>query len=441
MNSEAILSQIKKIFPRQVLDAIRTPYHFCMSFWAALFYGFPSRNLFVIGVTGTKGKTTVVRLLDHVLREGGVRVASLSSLGTQIDGRETVHPLKMTMPGRMAVQRFLHQARRSKCEYAVIEVTSEGIKQFRHRFIHFRAALFTGIHPEHIESHGSYEKYLRAKLDLFWRLPKEGIAVIPDDDAQSMRVAASTRAKKVFYAPSSIRMGDAVLPVRHVSIEDDGIECDVGNVSVRSHLLGTFNLSNILAVFSFVHARHLSLEKAAAAVETFSGIPGRMEYLSRSPFSVVVDYAHTPDSLEEVYRFIKEQSATKDTPRRLICVLGAAGGGRDRWKRPEFGKVASHYCNLIFLTNEDPYDEDPEGILRDIRSGVEPPAIVESIIDRREAIHRALESARAGDTVVITGKGAEKWIAEKGGVYTPWDERAIVKEEFEKKNGRGISSS
>ncbi len=428
---ESIISALRSIIPQKVFRAVSPPYHFFMAFWSALFYGFPSRRLIVVGVTGTKGKTTVVRLLHHILATSGTTTASLSSLGIRIGDKEEENPMKMTMPGRMAIQRFLHDARRAGAEYAIIEVTSEGIRQFRHRFIKFQGAIITGVHPEHIESHGSFEAYLRAKLDLFWRLPKDATAVINKDDGAWGRFAASTGAAKVFYSASEIAAGGKPIPVRHVSLSRDGIEFDLGQETIFSPLLGEFNLSNILAAVSFATARHISLGNAASAIKTFSGVPGRMEFIQTSPVSVVVDYAHTPESLKCVYGFLKN-SRIKTKDAKLICVLGAAGGGRDRWKRPEFGRIASQFCDTIILTNEDPYDEDPTVIMGEIRSGVAEGAGAEMILDRREAIRRALKIAGAGDTVIITGKGSEKWIMSKNGERIPWNEREIVREESER---------
>jgi len=413
------------MIPKGVFRAVSPFYHFFMAFWSALFYGFPSRRLYVIGVTGTKGKTTVVHLLHHLLASSGARVASSSSLGIRIGEDSFEHASKMTMPGRMAVQKFLHDARRRECDYAIIEVTSEGIRQFRHRFIRFSSAIMTSIHKEHIESHGSFEAYLRAKLDLFWRLPKHAVAVLNEDDEFYDRFSAATAAKKMTYSFSGIVSGAAPLPVKHMSFIGEGIEFDIGRVSVRSPLLGEHNAANILAALALASSRHISFEKAASSLELFSGIPGRMEFFQKEPFFVIIDYAHTPESLDRVYRFLKDHAPTGE----LLCVFGSAGGGRDRWKRPELGKVASRYCGRVFLTDEDSYDEDPEDIIREIRLGIPQGISVDIILDRRLAIRAALRAAKSGDTIAITGKGAEKFMMVKGGEKIPWDERAIVEEE------------
>lgn len=428
---ERMIRALRRVIPKSAFRTVSPLYHFFMAFWAALFYGFPSRRLIVVGVTGTKGKTTVVHLLHHILASSGTTTASLSSLGVQIGDAQVENPMKMTMPGRMAIQKFLHDAVRAGAEYAIIEVTSEGVRQFRHRFIQFQGAIMTCVHPEHIESHGSFEAYLRAKLDLFWRMPQNATAVINKDDNAWERFASSTPAAKVFYSTAEVAAGGNSVPVRHVSFSRDGIEFDLGQETIFSPLLGEFNLSNILAAISFATVRHISLASAAAAVATFTGVPGRMEFIQTFPVSVVVDYAHTPESLKRVYEFLKNlKRETRDA--KLICVLGAAGGGRDSWKRPEFGKIASQFCDTVIVTNEDPYDEDPAAIMEEIRSGVAPAIAVETILDRREAICRALRIAGENDTVVITGKGSEKWIMSKNGEKIPWNEREIVREEIER---------
>lgn len=421
----SLLTIVKKFIPSRILRLFRPPYHFLLSFFAALFYGFPSRHIYVVGVTGTKGKTTAVELISSILAESGAKVASLSSLQFRIAGKIEPNNLKMSMPGRFFVQNFLHQARRQKCAYAVIEVTSEGIKQFRHRFINFDAAVMTNVHPEHIESHGSFEKYLRAKLDLFWRLPKNGLAIINRDDPNAVRFSAATAAQKVFYGRDGIEIQgkkEAISDIDYLN----GISFEAGARTVSSKLIGEFNFYNICAALSFGLARHIAVEKLQRGIAKVSEIPGRMEYIKKEPFAVVVDYAHTPDSLSEVYQTLSKQSS------RLICVLGAAGGGRDKWKRPEFGKIAAKFCSSIILTNEDPYDENPEDILEDIASGVPHATNATKKIDRREAIAFALKDAKAKDTVIITGKGAECWIMEKNGSKIPWDDRRVVKEELEK---------
>lgn len=381
----------------------------------------------VIGVTGTKGKTTVVELLHAVLAGAGYSVASASSLRFKINNEETRNETKMTMPGRFFAQKFLREALKKNCRYAVLEVTSEGVKQFRHRFIRFRMAVMTNVAPEHLESHGSFENYLRSKLDLFWRLGQEGAAIINADDEKGIRFSAATGARKIFYGHDFIKTDNKVFAIKERDVSYNGTRFHIDSHEIISPLLGEFNFYNILAVLGASIGLNIPLDTAGQAIAKISGIPGRLEYIQKKPFAVVVDYAHTPDSLRSVYGLLKSSSEA-----RMICVLGAAGGGRDSWKRPKFGEISEEFCSIIIVTNEDPYDEDPEEIMEEITRGWSKKELGEKIADRRLAIACALRRARSGDIVVITGKGAEPWIIGKNGTKTSWDDRQVVLEELRK---------
>lgn len=354
----------------------------------------------VIGVTGTNGKSTTVELLAEIIEEAGYRVASASSIRFRIADREKSNDLKMTMPGRFFLQKFLRQAVADGCTHAVLEVTSEGIKQFRHVHIKFDVAVITNITPEHIESHGSFEAYRKAKAELFRLAP---VHVLNEDDFETYAFLSRLPAKKRFsyklkYFPKNIHL----------------------------RLPGDFNRANALAALTAAEAISIPIEVSKRALERIDYIPGRLEVMQTRPFGVVVDYAHTPDALEKVY---KELS----TP-RLICVLGSAGGGRDTWKRPEMGRIAAQYCSEVILTNEDPYDEHPEKILDEIFSGCSKIPNIRKIVDRREAIRTALQLAEKNEVVVITGKGCEQWIMGPKGEKIPWDDREVAKEEIKKLN-------
>ena len=433
-----LLVVVKKYIPQGMYRWFQPAYHFGLAFFAALTYGFPSRRLTVIGVTGTKGKTSVVELLHEILLEGGIRVASISSLRFKVLGKETPNILKMTMPGRFFIQRFMHEARKAGCTHVVLEVTSEGIRQFRHRCIDFDVAVFTNCAPEHIESHGSFERYIRAKLDLFWRLPRSGHAIINGDDSYQQRFRAATSGRVISYGRGGIMYDGNLIPIRGIEIGKSGIVFEAGTHTISSRLTGEFNFYNLCTALAIGIDMHISFEHMQNAIARVSGIPGRMEYLLREPFTVVVDYAHTPDSLRNVYETLRNENSKFQIPNsKLICVLGATGGGRDRWKRPEFGKIAAEFCGEIILTNEDPYDENLQTILENIESGFLSKYKIQNtnykkILDRREAIQAALQSARPGDTVVITGKGAEPWIMGPNGTKILWDDRAVVREELAK---------
>lgn len=392
---------IKKFLPYWVLDL----YHFILAFLGAFFYSFPSRKIKVIGVTGTNGKTTVTELISRILEEGGFKVALLNSIHFKIGEKEKKNELRMTMPGRFKLQKFLREAVNSGCQYAILEVTSEGIKQHRHRFIDFSVAVFTNLSPEHIEAHGSFEKYRQAKGKLFEAC--KGIHVINQDDPNAPYFLQFPAEQKILYSLK-----------------------DRNSLLQEIKLLGEFNIYNTLAAIKVGLSQGVSLENCQKAIEKVDLIPGRMELVLEHPFKVFVDYAFTPNALQKVYETLSENSKLRIQNSRLICVLGACGGGRDKWKRSVLGEIAAHYCQEIIITNEDPYDEDPMEIINQVAQGVKDKAI--KILDRREAIRKALKLAKTGDVIIITGKGCEPSICLAGGVKIPWDDRFVVKEEFTK---------
>lgn len=400
---EKIIRFAKKFIPKSIFRFFQPIYHWLLAYFAALLYGFPSKKLKVIGVTGTNGKSTVVAMISAILEEAGKSVASVSSLRFRVNDNEWKNTLKMTMPGRFKLQKFLRDAVLSGCKYAVIEVTSEGIKQFRNKGINFFMAVLTNVTPEHIESHGSFEKYRTEKAKLFYA---SKIHVLNKDDYNFEFFKKISAQKKVFYSKNDLPS------------------------DLNLKLIGEFNKENAAAAYAAARELGISEETIKSALEKIEGVPGRLEFVQKEPFIVVVDYAHTPDALRKVYETLRGGG------RGLICVLGAAGGGRDKWKRSEMGRIAADYCDEIILTNEDPYDEDPKKILEDIEMGIKDYGLrtmdYKLILDRREAIHEALKSAKAGDTVIITGKGAEPWIMGPNDSKIPWDDREVAKEELKK---------
>ncbi len=414
-------SLIKKFIPLFLLDW----YHLSLSFLGAVLYQFPSRKLRVIGVTGTNGKSTVVHLITKIMEEAGFKTASLSSIKFKIGDREWQNTLKMTMPGRFRLQKFLRQAVDAGCQYVVIEVTSEGIKQHRHRFIKFDAAVITNLTPEHIEAHGSFEKYKEAKGRLFRAC--KNIHIINADDPN---------AEFFLQFPAKQKISFAIYRSRTAIINNRSSTA----INLNLRLPGRFNLYNAAAAMAVGLSYDIDLAICRKTVESIESIPGRMEVVIKKPFRVIVDYAHTPDALRKVYETLRN-SKPQNTNSKTICVLGACGGGRDKWKRPELGKIASQYCDAIILTNEDPYDENPQHILNQIESGFSQVLNPKSrtpnhmkILDRREAIKKALSLAKMGDTVIITGKGSEPWMCVAGGKKISWDDREIVRDEFSKLN-------
>ncbi len=425
---DAMLRRIKRLVPDTVFRFFEPVYHTVLAYAGALWYGFPSRSLKVIGVTGTKGKSTTTYLVAKLLEGAGHPVAAIGSLGYKIKDKEWPNTLKMTMPGRFKIQKFLAEARKAGCTHAVLEVTSQGIQQKRHLGIHFDCAVFTNLHKEHIEAHGSFEHYLAAKQELFRRTAN--MHVINADDPYTERFGNFPARCKIFYGSM---LGD--MRAEKIVAGGETSSFEVYGTPFTLRFGGLFNVFNALAALSVGALYGADLPAMRPTLEGISRIPGRMEFIQKEPFGVVVDYAHTPDSLEAVYVALKPTEGSG----RLICVLGACGGGRDRWKRPEFGRIAAEQCDHIILTNEDPYDENPEHILDDIEKGLERKAQagnVVRVLDRRAAIREALTYAQKGDTVVITGKGSETSMALAHGKKIPWSDadvvRALLQEEISK---------
>ncbi len=422
---------MKEIIEKFIPSFLLNWYHFLLAFFGALIYRFPSKKLKVVGVTGTGGKSTVVEFCSQILKEAGYKTASISSISFKIKDKQWPNALKMTMPGRLKLQRFLRRAVKAGCQYLVLEVTSEGILQHRQKFINFEAAIFTNLSQEHIERHGSFEKYREAKGKLFKQTQKTHIINGQDKNAEYFLK---------FKAEKKIEFPEA----KNIQESPAGISFEVQNTKFDLNLLGKFNVSNALAAISLGLSQGIDLLTCQRALEKIKGMPGRMEVVVKEPFRVIVDYAHTPDSLEKVYHTLKTTHYQLPTT-HLICVLGSCGGGRDKWKRPKLGEIAAQYCHNIIITNEDPYDENPQKILEEIEDGILKIKNLElnknlelkiknyqKILDRREAIKEALKSAQPRDTVIITGKGSEPWMCVAGNKKIPWDDRKVVRQEFRK---------
>ena len=422
---DGILQKIKKyLIPEKVFGKLQRPYHYTMSLIAAVVYRFPSKKIKVIAVTGTKGKSSTVEIINAILEEAGYKTALSNTIRFKIGDLSWDNMYKMSMPGRFFVQRLLRRSIKAGCQYVVLEMTSQGALLFRHRFIELDALVFTNISPEHIEAHGSFDNYLFCKLSIAENMKhskKQNRTVIANaDDAQST---------KFLDAPVERKMTFSIKDAEPYEVMKEGINFTLDGRNVHSGLSGLFNLYNILAAVSVGRSQNVSDNEMIRAVEKFSGIPGRVQKVtienSEVPqdFSVIVDYAHTPDSLEKLYQVFQSS--------KNICVLGGTGGGRDSWKRAEMGRIADKYCEEIILTDEDPYDEDPRKIVEDVAKGVstQAPSI---IMDRREAIREAIKKAKTGDTVIITGKGTDPYIMGPNGQKTPWSDATVAKEELEK---------
>jgi UDP-N-acetylmuramoyl-L-alanyl-D-glutamate--2,6-diaminopimelate ligase len=392
---------------------------------AAAFYGFPARQLILVGVTGTNGKTTTTHLIEHLLQAAGRPVALLGTLYNRWPGHYEVTPHTTLFP--LELQRSLRQAKEAGAEVAVMEVSSHALAQDRAWGCAFAAAVWTNLTQDHLDFHGSMENYWQAKATLFRPEYLQGRAVVNADDAGGRRLLGAISAPLEPWAYSLKPLeGIPGLWPSQVHLHPTGLKATLhtpmGSFAVEAPLVGSFNLSNLLAAVGV--ALHLGIppEAIQSALPRFPGVPGRMERVSLpgQDITVIVDYAHTPDGLENLLKALRPQ-----VQGRLICVFGC-GGDRDRGKRPQMGRIAATWADQVIVTSDNPRTEDPQRILQDILAGIPGfPWAVE--VDRRQAIRLAILEAQPGDTVVIAGKGHEDYQI-LGTEKIPFDDREEARE-------------
>lgn len=416
-----IVRVLKKILPESIVRPLRPVYHRALAFFMAFSYDFPARKLTVIGITGTKGKSTTAEMLFAILRKAGYKTALISTIRFAIEDSSEPNRYKMTLQGRGFAQAFMCRALRAGCTHLIIEITSESVPQYRHWFLGLDGLIVTNIQREHIESHGSFSNYVEAKcsiVDTLVHSRKRSRILVANEDIPESRAFLSEHVSRA--------IGFSFNELKNISRDDKNISFEYGGVCFFIPVPGNFNAMNALSAIKFGEALGIPLAVAATALKMLPVVRGRVERIDAGQdFTVIVDYAHTPDSLRALYETFENH--------RKICVLGNTGGGRDTWKRPEMGKIADEECKKVILTNEDPYDEDPRTI-------VDAMAIVmkrkpEIIMDRRSAIRAALRLAsltqdKRNVAVLITGKGTDPFIMEAHGTKTPWSDADIVREEL-----------
>jgi len=410
------LYKIRHLIPKKIFAKVNPVYHWLMAFSAAVYYGFPSRCIKVIAVTGTKGKSSTVEILNAMLEKAGHKTALSNTIRYKVDKVSKRNLSKMSMPGRFFVQRLIREAVDAGCKYVIMEMTSQGALLYRHRFVELDTLIFTNLSPEHIEAHGSYENYRDSKLAIARNMKRS------DKKVRTIIANADDKESGLFLdCPSDVKIGYSIHDVEPYTIKKEGIDLTVDGYPVHANLSGLFNLYNITAAITAAKSENVQPLDIIFVLEGLLGIPGRVEKISGKDFTAVVDYAHTPDSLEKLYQLFKTS--------RIIAILGGTGGGRDSWKRSEMGRLADTYCTEIILTNEDPYDEDPQKIIDDVAKGfkIHKPTM---IMDRREAIREAIKRAKIGDVILITGKGTDPYIMGPNGSKLPWSDSDIVAEEI-----------
>lgn len=432
-------SRLKKIIPPGALNR----YHQVMAIAANWLYGRPSEKMIVIGVTGTNGKSSTVWLIAKILEAAGYKVGATSTAMFKIADREWLNDQKMTMLGRLALQKILKQMLKAGCQYAVVETSSEGIKQHRHWGINYDVAIFTNLTPEHLEAHGSFDQYKQAKLKLFAKIGRSRkkqldgrkitkTIIVNGDDQYSQEFLAFPADQKISFG-----LGNSILDLRaeEIKFTSDGVSFELAGNRFVAPLLGRFNIYNSLAAISAARSQGVDWAVCQRALKATEGIPGRLEFIEEGQnFQVMVDYAPEPESLRQLYQTISDHQLVGPN-QKIIQVLGSCGGGRDKSRRPVLGRLAGDRADYVIVTNEDPYDDDPVEIIDAVADGA---LAVGKTLDknlfkiweRREAIIKALNLAGAGDLVLLTGKGCEQAICVAGGKKIPWDERQVVREEI-----------
>ncbi len=463
-----MLTYLKKIIPLNILKKIQPIYHLVLAWLAGMYYAFPSNKLIVIGVTGTAGKTSVVYLIVRALEEAGWPTGYSSTTQFSDGKREWLNDKKMTMPGRFFLQKLLKKMHKNNCRFAVIETTSQGIKQFRHRFINYDTVVVTGIYPEHIEAHGSFENYKKAKgilCEHLKRFPQKYI----NDGKQVVKSKGKlnklelNRVKKTLIVNAydehasyflSFKADNKLALLKNTELKEellqeyknlelynlDQIKTDNTGTSFSLNdnnfdlkLFGDFQAENASLAAMVAYSYQAQYDQVKEALEKISALAGKMEKIDiGQDFQVIIDYAFEPVALEKLYELLKVFDY-----KRIIHVLGSAGGGRDESRRPKLGKIAGEKADIVVVSNEDPYDEDPQLIIDQVASGANLAGKRENndlykILDRREAISFALKKAKKDDLVIITGKGAEQFICLADNKKMPWDDRKVVRQELEK---------
>ncbi|RME30232.1 UDP-N-acetylmuramyl-tripeptide synthetase [Candidatus Parcubacteria bacterium] len=429
MTPTVMLERIRDFCHKQPLARrLLRLYHLLWACMAAWWFDYPSRKLVVVGVTGTKGKTTTTEMIYTILRAAGYKTALTNTIHFVIDGQEERNLFKMTMPGRGFLQKFLAKALAEGATHAVVEMTSLGAVVHRHYGIELDGFVFTMLEPEHIEAHGSFEAYRKAKRRLLDSLIISSklhrfVVANADDEEGKWYLAERSGIRAI---PFSLK------EVRFLREDGNGSEFVYNNQRYTLALPGRAAVANALAAVKVAEALGVPPAVAKQALANLTKIPGRLERVvfeewAEQDVEVVVDYAHTPESLRALYQAFPGKT--------LVCVLGSCGGGRDRWKRPRMAEVADAHCAAVYLTDEDPYDEDPREIIEDLRAGIRNQTpIIE--LDRHQAILRAVVEAPKGSVVVLSGKGTDPYIMGPRGSKIPWSDAAVAREALRERAAR-----
>ena len=389
---------------------------------ATLFFGDPSKHLKLVGVTGTNGKTTIATLLYNMFRKFGYKVGLLSTVCNYIDDREV--PADHTTPDPIELNELLSKMVKAGCEYAFMECSSHAIHQKRIGGLKFAGGIFTNLTRDHLDYHKTFENYRNAKKAFFDGLPKTAFAITNADDRNGMVMVQNTKATIKTY--STRQMAD--FRARIIEMHCAGMYLDIDGHEVGVQFIGKFNVSNLLAVYAAARMLGMQPEDILVAMSTLHSVSGRLEPIqSPDGFTAIVDYAHTPDALENVLNAIHEVLNGKG---KVITVCGA-GGNRDKGKRPLMAQEAVRQSDRVIITSDNPRFEDPQDIINDMIAGLNKEQMkkVITIVDRKEAIKTACMMAQKGDVILVAGKGHENYQEIKG-VKHHFDDKEVLHEIF-----------
>lgn len=432
----------KKVVRGLVPEWLLSIYHYLLALAAAIRYGFPSRRVVIIGVTGTKGKTSTANFIWSCLSAGGMKTGVITTANIRIGDREILNAYHMTMPSPFTIQRLLRQMVDAECTHCVIETTSEGLKQHRNVGIEYDIGVFTNLFPEHLPSHGgSFDAYKAKKGEMFASLAAHAHKTINRRQVEKVIIANSGSEHAPYFLafPADRKITFAVgkkadYTAENVRSSNSGVAFKVGDADFELKIPGAFNVSNALPAIIISRLMNIDDASIVRGLSSLSVIPGRMERIEKGQdFTIFVDYAHEGESMRNVLETAHSMCAPSG---KIIVLLGAEGGGRDKAKRPIMGALAGTMADYIIVSNVDPYDDDPQEILEDIARAAEKAGKIRDtdlfvIEDRRAGIKKALSLAQAEDIILITGKGAEQSMV-RGGRSLPWDDRTVVREELQK---------
>lgn len=391
-----------------------------LAFMAANFYDNPSHNLKLIGVTGTNGKTTVATLLYQLFKKAGFKVGLLSTVKVMIDLDE--YPATHTTPDSLTINKYLSMMSAAGVEFCFMEVSSHGIHQNRTEALYFRGGIFTNLTHDHLDYHHTFAEYRDVKKSFFDNLSKDAFALVNIDDKNGLVMLQNTKSKKYTYALKTY----ADYKAHILENQFNGLLLKINDNEVWTRLIGNFNAYNILAIYAAADLLGLEKIENLQLISELESVSGRFQYLiSDQKITAIIDYAHTPDALQNVLETI---NSIRTRNEELITVVGC-GGDRDKTKRPKMGHIASALSTKVIFTSDNPRSEIPETIIEDIEKGVEPQNFKKtiSITDRKQAIKAACQMAQPNDIILIAGKGHETYQEIKG-VRNDFDDYKIVKE-------------